>query len=181
MAKVYTKTGDKGQTSLVGGTRVSKSDKRLHLYGQVDELNSYIGLLNSMEKEEGEILEKIQNNLFNLGSHLACEEEKREVFSLPELEKDLIECLEAKIDELDSQLEVLKNFILPGGTPLSAHIHVARTICRRVERSLVDFMSISQPLELSLEFLNRLSDFLFIYARYENKRSNQSEKIWKTK
>ncbi|MCO4754371.1 MAG: cob(I)yrinic acid a,c-diamide adenosyltransferase, partial [Bacteriovoracaceae bacterium] len=174
--KVYTKTGDKGQTGLVGGARISKADLRLETYGEVDELNSFIGSVHSALKvvsapsSEISIIEFIQNTLFNLGSNLACAAESRETFKLPKVQSSDIEKLETCIDEFEKQLEPLKNFILPNGSLAASACHIARSVCRRAERRLVQF-SLELPSEVpenSIEFLNRLSDFLFVYSRLIN-------------
>jgi len=178
--KVYTKTGDKGETGLVGGTRVSKSEPRIDLYGEVDELNSVIGLgVSYLDKKqfskEIRLLQKIQNNLFNLGSQLACEADKREQFKLPQIEVNLIADLEAEIDNMDESLEPLKNFILPGGTQAAAAFHLARTVTRRVERKGVGFNEAPSHMHA---FLNRLSDYFFVLSRYINKVSGKSDIEW---
>ena len=183
MAKVYTKTGDGGETSLVGGTRVGKDDLRIELYGEVDHLNSVLGLCVSHldNSEIIEELEKIQNMLFDLGSSLACESSKRETFQIPKFTDKHIKWLESNIDRMDSELAPLKNFILPGGSPAGAVAHVCRTTARKVERLLVNFdrTNESEVPELSLEFVNRMSDYFFILARYINLKYNQEETIWK--
>ena len=171
MVKVYTKTGDKGDTSLVGGTRVGKDHKKIELYGEVDELNSIIGLITSgVDGDIKEELFKIQHLLFNLGSVLACEPKKRLEFKLPTVTDKNIIFLENSIDQMQSQLSPLKNFILPGGDMAASHAHLARTVCRRVERKMVAFFNENSSEEVphSLEFLNRLSDYFFVLARYIN-------------
>ncbi|MEX0799209.1 MAG: cob(I)yrinic acid a,c-diamide adenosyltransferase [Bacteriovoracaceae bacterium] len=185
--KIYTKTGDTGETSLVGGTRVSKADVRLETYGDVDELNSHLGVLfsdfknNKKYAEELDVLEKTQNALFTLGSNLACAKEQREKYKLPELKEEDVARLERKIDEYESELSPLKNFILPNGSCLAAKVHLARAVCRRVERKLTAF-TIKYPgeePENSVKLLNRLSDFLFVLARRVNKEEGERETIWK--
>lgn len=185
--KVYTKTGDKGETGLVGGSRVSKSDIRIETYGDVDELNSHLGVLVSLLKHDEkfnavlDVLESVQNSLFTLGSLLASEKESRDKYKLPRLDLKIIELLEESIDEYEKTLEPLRNFILPNGTPAAAAAHVARSVCRRVERRLVAF-SISMPDEApehGLQLLNRLSDYLFVLSRYINKVKGEAETIWK--
>lgn len=179
MAKVYTKTGDKGYTGLVSGARVSKGHEQIDLYGEVDELNSHLGYLNSIAQNDSyyEIMLAVQNALFDLGSNLACEVEKRLQYKLPQVKSSLIEELESSIDKMDKELQPLKNFILPGGSTDSAYAQICRTVCRRVERKLVRFQD-DLP-ENSLEFLNRLSDFLFVYARFLNKNSGREEILWR--
>lgn len=184
--KIYTKTGDKGETGLVGGLRVSKADVRLEAYGDVDELNSHIGLvfslLNKEEKfrQDADVLRSIQNILFTLGSNLASEKESREKFKIPKIPEKSAAMLEEKMDLYDKDLPPLKNFILPNGSELAARAHVARTVCRRVERKLVSF-SVQYPKDLpenAIKFLNRLSDFLFVFSRHINRLAGEKETIW---
>jgi len=178
--KVYTKKGDKGKTSLVNGEKVSKSSDRLDVYGAVDELNSFIGVLRSHYDQK--LLELIQNNLFNLGSLLACPSEKWESYKLVEIHEGLLKKIEDKIDEMESELSPLKNFILPAGDLGASSAHVCRTVCRRVERRLVSF-SEHEPEELpvnSLELLNRLSDYFFVLSRFINKKKDVADQIWST-
>jgi cob(I)alamin adenosyltransferase len=143
MAKVYTKTGDKGETGLVSGTRISKGDVRIELYGEVDQLNSHLGVLVNLMKsdnnEQRELVIKIQSALFDLGSNLACEVDKRESYKLPQISDGIIKEMESSIDKMDKALPSLKNFILPGGTPSAAYGHICRTFTRKVERELVRF------------------------------------------
>ncbi|MAZ49243.1 MAG: ATP:cob(I)alamin adenosyltransferase [Halobacteriovoraceae bacterium] len=185
-SNVYTRTGDKGETSLVSGTRISKANMRISLYGEVDELNSHIGFMRSLyPKEESfskhnELFDSIQSSLFDLGSKLACESNLWEKYKLPDIKAEMILSMESVIDELDGLLPKLKNFILPGGTQAASYTHVVRTACRKVERKLIDFGDNTQSIpENSIIFLNRLSDFLFVYARYCNYVANQEERIWK--
>lgn len=184
--KIYTKTGDRGETGLVGGTRVSKADIRLETYGDVDELNSHLGFLVSQLdkgkfKDDLKVIVEVQNSLFTLGSNLASEVESREKFKLPKIQTSVITLLENKIDEYEKNLKPLKNFILPNGAPASAASQIARSVCRRVERKFVSF-SLQMPEEApehAGELLNRLSDYLFVFARYINKLEGESETIWK--
>lgn len=188
-SNVYTKTGDQGQTSLVGGTRVSKGNHRIHIYGEVDELNSNLGMAHSLMKyhdicqDELMFLQDIQSRLFDLGSNLACEIEKIQLYKLPQITEDFILSIEEKIDDLDSALPVLKNFILPGGHPIASSLHIARTICRRIERNLVVFAENTpeQVPQNAMVFINRLSDLFFVMARYVNMKANESEIIWNAK
>ena len=181
-AAVYTRTGDLGTTGLVGGTRIKKSDPRIHLYGEVDELNSYIGLgisylSKSFDKTQ---LLQIQSSLFDLGSNLACEKEKRSQFKLPQIKTSSIDKLETDIDQMDSQLLPLKHFILPGGSSAAAAFHVCRTVCRRLERQMVDFEE-QHPGEVpehALTYINRLSDYFFILSRYLNSSDKIEETQW---
>ena len=188
-SKVYTKTGDKGQTSLVSGTRVSKGSHRLHIYGEVDELNSSLGVCFSQMKfynvvtDELDFIQNIQSRLFDLGSNLACEYEKAKKYNLPQIDSSFVVEIEEKIDELDAMLVPLKNFILPGGHPIAASFHITRTICRRIERNLVDFDE-NNPGEIpqnAMIFINRLSDYLFVMARYINFVTKEDEVIWNPK
>ena len=181
-SKVYTRSGDNGETSLVSGSRIPKSDLRIELYGEVDELNSWIGLIQAQcnqNEKVNSLYKEVQISLFNLGSRLACEDEFWDKYKLPHISEDLIRKLEANIDELDAKLNPLKSFILPGGTPEAATIHVVRTRCRKVERLLVLFNENGNKIpEYSLGLLNRLSDHLFVYARYINMQNSQSEELW---
>lgn len=183
---LYTRSGDEGKTSLVSGTRLSKADFRIDLYGEVDELNSYIGLILSLYKKQEfkqteleNLFLEVQSALFNLGSFLACEHEAWEKYNLPRIDGRLISTIELNIDNFDKKLDKLKNFILPGGSSLASHTHIARCICRRVERKLVEYLDRYQVLpENSLVLLNRLSDFLFVMARYFNLELSEKEKLW---
>jgi len=175
--KIYTKTGDKGQTSLYGGTRISKSDARITAYGNIDELNSFIGLLmNFLPVEIKQLSVKIQNELFVQGSHLAAGNDHD--FKLPDFNEKLTGELEAEIDLMNEQLEDLKHFILPGGSESISYTHVCRTITRRAERGVVA-LSIEEnvPQEIVV-FLNRLSDYFFVLARYLAKIEEVEEIKW---
>lgn len=181
-AAIYTRTGDKGTTGLVGGTRINKGDPRIHLYGEVDELNSFIGLgLSYLEKNfDRTFLHEIQSALFDLGSNLACELEKRKDHDLPQIKEAIILKMEKEIDKMDSMLPGLKNFILPGGVLEASSFHVCRTVCRRVERQMVDFENL-HPGELpenALKFINRLSDYFFVLARFLNASKKMEEISW---
>lgn len=181
-AAVYTRTGDLGTTGLVGGTRIKKSDPRIHLYGEVDELNSQIGLAMSLldKNVEQVFLQQIQSALFDLGSNLACEKDKRAQFNLPQIKEASILRLEKNIDEMDTHLQPLKHFILPGGHPAAAAFHVCRTVCRRVERQMVDFeeQHPGEVPEKALTYINRLSDYFFILSRYINATNGVKESQW---
>lgn len=182
--KIYTKTGDQGETSLVGGQRVSKAMERIDLYGEVDELNACLGVLVTLLKnhpqQKGDLL-FIQGQIFRLGSQLASTPEDRDKFKLPQLDKSLIAFLEEKIDEMNDKLPELKNFIMPGGSPSSAQAHVCRTVARRVERRIVYFKSLENDpiMEDALIFMNRLSDYIFVLGRYLNMLDGGEENIWK--
>ena len=180
--KVYTKTGDKGTTSLLGGTKVSKDDWRLEAYGTVDELNSFIGLLSdsmignirSFDKSLSQ-LDTIQNTLFIIGSCLSYDSLGKERMKLQEISDSNITELENWIDEMDSNLPELKNFIIPGGSQIVSFCHVCRTISRRAERRCIP----ATQYPLILKYLNRLSDYFFILGRFANKEQGYSETIWK--
>ena len=181
-AAVYTRTGDKGVTGLVGGTRIKKSDPRIHLYGEVDELNSYIGMaISHLGKEfDKSLLQLIQSSLFDLGSNLACEKEKRSEFKLPQSNTSAIERLESEIDQMDILLPQLKHFILPGGDLAAAAFHICRTVCRRIERQMVDFEE-QHPGEIpenALRYINRMSDYFFILSRFINFKKKIEETQW---
>lgn len=180
--KIYTKTGDKGQTSLVGGTKVSKGHLRIESYGTVDELNSWIGILRDQLQDEAmrEELKHIQDTLFVIGSHLATESGKNVSF-LPALKEEDTLLLEQSIDLFDSQLEPLKNFILPGGHPLVSQCHVARCVCRRAERLAVRLSEEDEVEGQLIVFLNRLSDYLFTLARKIGKDLGAAELPWNPK
>ncbi len=168
--------GDTGETSLFGGKKVGKDECQVQAYGDVDELNSYIGLVRSFNthKELDPLLENIQENLFILGSQLASVENSR----LPQLTKDNVEFLEENIQHLERELSQLRKFILPTGTQTSALLHVARTVCRRTERSIVTLSKVKKLDENSIPYINRLSDLLFDLARWVNKKEGKIEKEW---
>jgi cob(I)alamin adenosyltransferase len=182
-AKIYTRTGDKGQTRLVDGSSVAKFDPRVEAYGTVDELNSYLGvvrcyLMNSNSVHLDEVFEKIQNELFNIGSQLATA--KDEVFKmLPAVTQDQVTFIEKQIDELTADLPELKNFILPAGHIIASHLHVARTLCRRAERRSTEIAINDERYTLALQYLNRLSDYLFVTARWVNQKNNIADVVWK--
>lgn len=185
--KIYTKTGDKGKTRLVGGCLVSKSDLRIEAYGSVDELNAIFGLtlveLDNEVKNNKNLTElkqqllRIQNELFNLGSLLACEDPDL-MLKLPALTDQHIHKLEKEIDEMTAPLPELKNFILPGGSRISALMHMARTVCRRAERNSVKLYEKHPEIEIGMVYLNRLSDYCFVAARYCNHLSGIKDWIW---
>lgn len=179
-SKVYTRSGDKGETGLVGGSRLSKGSDLIDLYGEVDELNSHLGVTVTLLEDKNLIddLHTIQVKLFDLGSNLACEPEKRVKFQLPQLSEDDVSWLEKKIDHFDAQLEPLKYFVLPGGAHTSALLHVCRTVCRRVERKLVGHLAIELTPLYAREYINRLSDYFFVLSRYLNKVEGKSEIYW---
>jgi cob(I)alamin adenosyltransferase len=181
-SKIYTKTGDTGNTSLIGGTRVPKSNLRIEAYGTIDELNSYVGLCRDLLADETirVLLQEIQDRLFTIGSSLACDPDKEPKMKIPDLKDEDIVLLESKIDDMNAVMPVMKNFILPGGHPTVAHIHIARCICRRAERCCVRLEEEkSEVSPLILAYLNRLSDYLFVLARYAAFQLNIAEIVWK--
>jgi len=176
--KIYTKTGDAGQTSLVGGIRVPKTHARIEAYGTVDELNVYIGLLRDLLREEniiGELI-NIQENLFVLGSLLAYDGQKK--VKLPELRKEEIDILESSIDEMEKSLPTLKSFILPGGHTVVSTCHICRVVCRRAERQVIGLQEVCEINPLHIIYLNRLSDYLFVLSRYLSREYNAKETPW---
>lgn len=177
LTKIYTRTGDKGDTGLVGGQRVSKDSPRIWSYGTVDELNSAIGLACALKpgKKMDAVLAGIQNDLFNLGAELATLPGQ----SVPHIEQPRIDALEKLMDELNAKLGPLREFILPGGTPVAAQLHVARTICRRAERFCVRLAREEQIGKLVVPYLNRLGDALFVLARWVNKKQGVKETFWR--
>ena len=164
--KIYTKTGDKAETSLIGGVRVPKYHLRIESYGTVDELNSYIGLVKDMITDENakELLYEIQDRLFTIGSVLASDPEKSKM-KIPDLHETDVELLEKEMDAMGENLPELRSFILPGGHPAVSTAHVARCICRRAERLVVHLSNESQVPEIIAVYLNRLSDYLFVLSR----------------
>lgn len=179
--RIYTKTGDDGTTGLFGGSRVSKSDLRIEAYGTVDELNAVIGVVRtcplpaSLEAQLG----KISADLFTLGADLATPLDPPPVYDIPRIAETHVKELEGWIDEYDAQLEPLKTFILPGGTTAAAHLHVARTICRRAERRTVALASQEDIGSAVLHYLNRLSDYLFTVSRVANAQAGVADIAWK--
>lgn len=165
--KIYTKTGDKGETSLIGGTRVPKHHIRIEAYGTVDELNSYIGLVRDLITEnhpQFKLLVEVQDRLFTIGSILAADPEKNKM-KLPELKESDIELLEKAIDEMDKVLPPMKHFVLPGGHATISQVHIARCICRRAERNVLHLNELFPVNDLTFKYLNRLSDYLFTLSR----------------
>lgn len=180
--KIYTKTGDAGNTGLIGGTRVPKSHIRIESYGTVDELNSYLGLCGDhLTDEAGKImLKEIQDRLFTIGSSLACDPEKEPLMRMPDLKPEDVEVLENSIDQMNEILPVMKSFILPGGHIAVSHLHVARCICRRAERICVHMQQENIFIDpLVIKYINRLSDYLFVLARYTGHLAGAAEIAWK--
>ncbi len=165
--KIYTKTGDKGETSLIGGTRVPKYDDRIEAYGTVDELKSYIGLIRDLEIGEDYkvLLLEIQDRLFTIESSLATDFSNPPERELPAIEETDIRLLEKEIDKMNQDLPTLTSFILPGGNLISSHCQIARTICRRAERLTIKLASKTEVQKINIKYLNRLSDYLFVLAR----------------
>lgn len=180
--RIYTRTGDKGTTSLIGGTKVPKSHLRIEAYGTVDELNSHIGLCRDLIGDETvrtRLLE-VQDRLFTIGSSLACDPEKEPRMRLPDLRDEDVKGLEEEIDRMSEQIPPMRSFILPGGDPVVSQLHIARCICRRAERCCVRLELESLEVEgILLKYLNRLSDYLFVLARYMTHLLGREEIPWK--
>lgn len=180
--KIYTKTGDKGKTSLIGGTKVPKSDVRIDAYGTVDELNSYIGLVNDYiaDPDTKSLLREIQDRLFTIGAALACDPDKETKLKIPDLHEADISLLEKSIDQMNEELPVMKSFILPGGHVAVSTCHIARCVCRRTERLCVGMQEHEMFIEpLVLKYINRLSDYLFVLARWTGHKLGAEEIPWK--
>lgn len=178
--KIYTRTGDDGSTGLIGGSRVDKGDARIECYGTVDELNAALGVavvLAGASHEQVTGLLRVQNELFVIGSHLAVEQEVYRS-ALPALSEDMIARLEQEIDAAEKRIPPLRAFILPGGSPLAAQLHVARTICRRGERVMVGFAHTHPVPPLVLIYMNRLGDWLFVQARLANHLAGIADVPW---
>lgn len=179
--KIYTKTGDTGKTSLIGGTKVLKSHIRIESYGTVDELNSYIGLCNDLvtDPHTNIILKEIQDRLFTIGSSLAADPDKEPLMKIPDLSDEDVSLLEKEIDRMMEVLPPMKSFILPGGHPTVSTLHIARCICRRAERLCVQLQEENMYVEpLVIRYLNRLSDHLFALSRYAAHLLNAPEIPW---
>lgn len=189
--KIYTKTGDKGMTSLIGGTKVLKSHLRIEAYGTVDELNSHIGLCRDLLQDEQSrrLLQEAQDRLFTIGAALACDPVKEPKMRIPDLKENDISLLETEMDRMDGFIPVMKSFILPGGHPTLSQLHIARCVCRRAERCCVR-LELEDPMAaegqampevdgLILKYLNRLSDYLFVLSRYTGHLLNIAEIPWR--
>ncbi len=180
--KIYTRTGDDGSTGLIGGSRIRKSDLRIDCYGTVDELGAALGLAvviaRDTDIELAKAMQAVQNDLFVAGSHLATPEEGPHRHSLPPLDEAIVSRLEMQIDAAVATLPALRNFILPGGTELAARLHLARTICRRAERLLVEFAMERPVSTVLLTYFNRLSDWLFVQARWANQIAGVDDVPW---
>lgn len=181
--KIYTKTGDKGETSLIGGTRVPKYHQRVEAYGTLDELNSYIGLIRDLinQPELSTELLSIETNLFIIESELATDPNVLILKTLPKITEEQIKVLEDAIDRINAILRPLQNFILPGGHPVSSHCHIARCICRRAERIIIQLATVEEVDSLALKYINRLSDYLFMLARLILHQNGISEIKWEPK
>lgn len=180
ITRVYTRTGDDGTTALGGGQRLPKDSPRIEAYGTVDELSSQIGaaVALGLEPRLASELARVQNDLFNLGSDLCILEEDKARMPVPVVEERHVTALERLMDELSAELSPLENFILPGGTPGAAQLHVARTVCRRAERLLVTLAREEAIGPWTVRYLNRLSDALFVMARYQNFRQGVPDVLW---
>lgn len=183
ITRVYTRSGDDGTTGLGGGQRVPKDSLRIETYGTVDELNSTLGtaVASGLDPLLIQAFELIQNDLFHLGSDLCILEEDKARLPVPRIEPRHVEALETLMDEMQAELTPLENFILPGGTPGAAHLHVARCVCRRAERLAVSLARQEQIGDEVIRYLNRLGDALFVMARYENARKGVPDVMWNSR
>ena len=182
--KIYTKTGDKGSTSLIGGTKVPKSHLRIEAYGTIDELNSHIGLCRDLlgDEQSRKTLIEIQDRLFTIGSSLACDPIKEPKMRIPDLKDSDTILLEKEMDRMDESLAPMKFFILPGGHPVVSQLHIARCVCRRAERCCVRLELESLEVEpIIIQYLNRLSDYLFVLGRYAGVLLKVEEIAWKAR
>lgn len=185
ITKVYTRTGDKGMTDLVGGVRISKTDPRLEAYGTTDELSSHLGLLAAMMandehplEEERQMLVRCQNNLFIIGSYLAIDQSQTPLYDFARLPDGETTLLEERIDQLMTTLPEKQGFVLPGGTASAAQCHVCRTVCRRAERRILELAQHAHVDDYIPQYVNRLSDYLFVLAKIINFNAGQSENLW---
>jgi cob(I)alamin adenosyltransferase len=178
--KIYTRTGDKGTTSLLGGTRVPKDHARIEAYGTVDELNSHLGMLRDLAPDRAGMIIPIQEKLFSIGSRLASSSEaEADKFKVPHVEEADITGMEQAMDAMDKQLPEMRNFILPGGHPAISQAHICRTVCRRAERLVVRIAAEESLPEIIVRYLNRLSDLLFVLARSIGHGLGAPETPWK--
>ncbi len=179
--KIYTKTGDKGTTALIGGTRIPKNHIRIEAYGTIDELNSWLGTINDQitQVDIQQVLKEIQDRLFTIGSSLACDPNKDTKMHIPDLLETDVILLENEIDRMEVGLPILKNFVLPGGNLAASNTHIARCVCRRAERICVSMQQENEFVdEMVIIYLNRLSDYLFMLSRYILHQNNGIETIW---
>ena len=183
LTKIYTRTGDDGSTGLAGGRRVPKSSPRIEAYGTVDELNALIGLVLAAKPTVRLVnpLQQFQNDLLHLGADLCRPEEEKSAATGPNVEARHVAALEELMDELSTSLDPLENFVLPGGTSAAAHLHVARTVCRRAEREVLRLAEREKVGQYVVVYLNRLSDAFFVMARFENKMAGAVEPIWNSR
>jgi cob(I)alamin adenosyltransferase len=181
-ARIYTRTGDKGETGLMGGARVPKDSIRVHAYGSVDELNSVLGVVRSFvtDKELDELLEELQIDLFVVGADLASTS-KAQRHNIPRISRERVEAIEKTIDRFEAELSPLKAFILPGGGVVGSMLHNARAVARRAERRIVTLSKAEPVNEQVVPYMNRLSDLLFVMARLSNRRENKAETEWHSK
>jgi len=180
ITKVYTRTGDKGMTSLVGGVRIQKSNVRLESYGTIDELSSHLGLLAAMltNDEDRQMVQRIQNDLFMVSTHLATDQSQTQLYPSAQLPVSEIEYLEQQIDAIKELLPEPQGFILPGGTRAASLAHVCRTICRRLERRIYSIDDEVPTDPTLMQYVNRLSDYMFLFAKKQNYLLGVEEKIW---
>lgn len=179
--KIYTKTGDGGNTTLIGGTKIPKSHIRIETYGTVDELNSYTGLVGDLitHTHSKTILKQIQDRLFTIGASLACDPDKEPRMKIPDLKEEDITLLEKEIDSMNEELPPMKHFVLPGGHPAVSTAHIARCVCRRAERLCVNMQQHQEFTEpLIIKYLNRLSDYFFVLSRFIARQLNVPEIKW---
>lgn len=182
--KIYTKTGDQGKTSLIGGTKVPKSNIRIQSYGTIDELNSFVGLVGDYLSDDAikGVLKEIQDRLFTIGSSLACDPQKELLIKIPDLKEEDVYLLENEMDKMNEVLPAMKNFILPGGHVAVSTVHITRCVCRRAERLCVGMKESAVFIDpLIIKYLNRLSDYLFVLARYVGHTYKAEEIVWKAR
>lgn len=183
LTRIYTRTGDDGSTALGSGARIAKDHLRVESYGTVDELNAQLGVVLCQRPPEvlAQSLTRIQNDLFHLGSDLCVTEAEKAARPVPRIEARHVDWLESEIDRWNAQLPALENFVLPGGSTAAAHLHVARTVCRRAERILVALARQEEIGKWALPYLNRLSDLLFVFARAANLLSGDPDRLWNSR
>ncbi|HTL08569.1 MAG TPA: cob(I)yrinic acid a,c-diamide adenosyltransferase [Chitinophagaceae bacterium] len=183
-SKIYTKTGDAGSTALIGGTKVPKSDTRIEAYGTVDELNAYIGLCRDLLTDSAStaLLQEVQDRLFTIGSSLACDPAREPKMRIPDLKEEDVVLLEKEMDRMNESIPAMKFFIIPGGHVTLSHLHIARCVCRRAERCCVRLQQETGDVPpIVLQYINRLSDYLFVLSRYIGMLLNIPETAWKAR